>query len=424
MKGFLLVLLAAVAYAKHEEYIGLKSYYVSPSSMDQVKVLSAMVPQFDLDFISKIRLNHQGVVLVKPHYQAGFSKALAEKNIHFKVSTVDVKTQLDIDDARMEKQKAARTNETMSYDNYQTIEVIDKYLQDIAEEFSDIATLVVPAESFEGHPIQYLKISSTNFEDSSKPIIFINSGMNAREWIGPPTVTYAIHKLVEEITEGEEDLLEKFDWILLPVVNPDGYKYTSRRFWHKNRSTNQHPLSRLCPGVDIDMNFDFFWNNFGTSENPCNDNFPGGEAFSEVETRVVRDILLQYQRRITLYMSMHSYGSYVLYPWGHDGSLSAGAFALHTVGINIVDAIHEKALENFRRYVVGNSVLVTNTQTSGSSEDYAHDLGIPLTYDIELPGLDLGLEGFHLAPEYIQQVVEETWAGIVVGARRSGELFG
>lgn len=101
---------------------------------------------------------------------------------------------------------------------------IDAYLDDIAARFPDTVTLVSPARSFEGRPIKYLKISTTNFEDTSKPIIFIDGGIHAREWISPPTVTYAIHKLTEDITE--PDLLEKFDWILLPVVNPDGYDWT------------------------------------------------------------------------------------------------------------------------------------------------------------------------------------------------------
>lgn len=84
--------------------------------------------------------------------------------------------------------------------------------------------MVTPANSFEGRPINYLKISTTNFEDESKPVIFIDGGIHSREWVSPPSVTWAIHKLVEDVTE--PDLLENFDFILLPVVNPDGYKFT------------------------------------------------------------------------------------------------------------------------------------------------------------------------------------------------------
>lgn len=87
----------------------------------------------------------------------------------------------------------------------------------------------------------------------------------------------------------------------------------------------------------------------------------------------------------------------------------------------MVDAIHSKALSFFPRYVDGNSLLVINYAVAGASEDYAHSIEVPLSY--ELPGLAGGFHGFHLDPRYIEQVCLETWEGIVVGARRAGDLF-
>ncbi|KOB67948.1 Carboxypeptidase B, partial [Operophtera brumata] len=317
----------------------------------------------------------------------------------------------------------ARSGRQLPYDNYQELEVIDAYLDDIAASYPNLVTLVQPATTFEGRPIKYLKISTTNFQDTSKPVIFIDGGIHSREWISPPTVTWAIKKLVEDVTE--PDLLERFDWIILPVVNPDGYKFsfTTNRFWRKTRSTDQHSLSYLCPGVDGNRNYDFAWNTVGTSNNPCADTFAGSRAFSEIETQVVRDIIQENLHRMALYLTMHSYGSMILYPWGHDGSLSNNAFALHSVGIAMTDAIHSKAINYFPRYVVGNSLLVIGYGTSGAAEDYAHSVGVPLSYTYELPGLSGGFEGFHLDPRYIEQVCIETWEGIVVGARRAGDLW-
>jgi murein tripeptide amidase MpaA len=57
-----------------------------------------------------------------------------------------------------------------------------------------------------------------------KPILFIEGGMHAREWITIPTITWAIKKLLEDVTE--PDLLDKFDWIFLPIANPDGYEFS------------------------------------------------------------------------------------------------------------------------------------------------------------------------------------------------------
>lgn len=113
----------------------------------------------------------------------------------------------------------------------------------------------------------------------------------------------------------------------------------------------------------------------------------------------------------------------ILYGWGHDGSLSNNALGLHTVGITMANAINSKKLPNFPNYVVGNSALVLNYAAAGASEDYAHSIGVPLAYTIELPGLDWGLNGFHLNPIYIQQVCNETWEAIVAGARQAGDLY-
>lgn len=142
-----------------------------------------------------------------------------------------------------------------------------------------------------------------------------------------------------------------------------------------------------------------------------------------ISFQVVRDIILENLHRMALYLTMHSYGSMILYPWGHDGSLPNNALALHTVGIAMADAIHRNKISYFPNYVVGNSVLVIGYPAAGAAEDYAHAVGVPLSYTYELPGLAGGFEGFHLNPRYIEQVCRETWEGIVVGARRAGDLF-
>ncbi|XP_041969206.1 carboxypeptidase B-like [Aricia agestis] len=428
MKIWAIVLLTAAAVcAKHEKYIGWKSYIVQPSTLEQVKALHLLEPTLELDFLSHATTSREGVVLVKPEHQADFIAALAKLEVEYKVHAENIKEKLDYDDFLIERRNReirARNGRSLPYDNYQTLEAIDAYLDEIAAKYPDTVTLVEPAKSFEGRTIKYLKISTTNFEDDSKPVIFIDGGIHSREWISPPTVTYAIHKLTEDVTD--PDLLDNFDWIILPIVNPDGYKYShdTDRFWRKTRSTDQHTLGFFCPGVDGNRNYDFAWNTAGTSNNPCTEIFAGSKPLSEIETQVVAEIMKTYLPRMTLYLTMHSFGSMILYPWGHDGSLSQQALALHTVGINMAEAIHERALPNFPRYQVGNSALVIQYAAAGAAEDYAHSLGVPLSYTYELPGLSRDMWGFHLDPAYIPQVCEETWAGIIVGARRSRELFG
>ncbi|KAH9633644.1 hypothetical protein HF086_009744 [Spodoptera exigua] len=179
----------------------------------------------------------------------------------------------------------------------------------------------------------------------------------------------------------------------------------------------------ICRGVDANRNFDFVFKTVGTDWSPCGETYPGTHAFSQPETRVIRDILHENLARIALYINLHSFGSMIMYPWGHDGSLSQNALGLHTVGIAMANAIQNKALPNFPKYIVGNTGLVVQYFSAGAASDYAHYIGVPLAYGFELPGLEESYAGFHLDPKYIGQVCQETWEGFVVGARRAGDLF-
>ena len=47
---------------------------------------------------------------------------------------------------------------------------------------------------------------------------------NAREWISPATVTFILRELVTNPVYSH--LVDMFHWIIIPVLNPDGYVYT------------------------------------------------------------------------------------------------------------------------------------------------------------------------------------------------------
>lgn len=76
--------------------------------------------------------------------------------------------------------------------------------------------------SLEGRNLVFAKISTN--PNANNPIILIDGGIHAREWIAPAVVLYVLQQLVES---GENsDLLDGIDWYLLPVLNPDGYDYS------------------------------------------------------------------------------------------------------------------------------------------------------------------------------------------------------
>lgn len=54
--------------------------------------------------------------------------------------------------------------------------------------------------------------------------------------------------------------MQKFDFVVIPVANPDGYEYsmTENRFWRKTRSRNA-TVNKWCVGADANRNWGYRW---------------------------------------------------------------------------------------------------------------------------------------------------------------------
>ncbi len=89
--------------------------------------------------------------------------------------------------------------------------------------------------------------------------------------------------------EPYKTLLNESQIVWIPMINPDGAEEVER--FNSN-------------GVDLNRNFGFFWEN---------GSYSGSEAFSEPETRAIRDNLLD--EIYTLSFSFHTYGDYINYVW-------------------------------------------------------------------------------------------------------------
>ena len=88
--------------------------------------------------------------------------------------------------------------------------------------------------------------------------------------------------------------------MLVYLLNPDGYEYSrsTDRMWRKNRRKNENSK---CVGVDLNRIFD---KGFGenSSDDPCQEDYRGPEAFSEPEARALRDYVLKLQSEDTEYV--------------------------------------------------------------------------------------------------------------------------
>jgi len=196
------------------------------------------------------------------------------------------------------------------------------------------ASLFTVGDSFEGRAINGVKI---NIGGGSKPAVFLEGTMHAREWISAATTTWIINELLTTTDPAVQEIANAFEWYAIPVTNPDGYSFThtNTRLWRKTR----RPTSILCTGTDANRNWGFQWMTGGASTNACSDTFGGPNAFSEPEVDNLAKYLLTLGDNLVAYFSYHAYGQMMMTPYGYTTALLGNYQQLMRIGQKGVDAI-------------------------------------------------------------------------------------
>ena len=174
--------------------------------------------------------------------------------------------------------------------------------------------------SVEGRTIWAVKISDNPNMNEDEPKVGFDALVHAREPQSMATQMYFIWYLLENYGNDPEAtyLVNNREIFCVPCFNPDGYEYNRQTDpngggnWRKNRSNNGG-----CYGVDLNRNFGYKWgfDNIGSSPDPCSGTYRGPSAFSEPESHAIRDLAIQ--KNYGTHFNMHSYGGYILYPWGY-----------------------------------------------------------------------------------------------------------
>ncbi|KAK0162945.1 hypothetical protein PV327_006671 [Microctonus hyperodae] len=289
----------------------------------------------------------------------------------------------------------------MEWTRYHRLDDIYGYIDYLAQTYPDICSSMAIGTSFEGRPIKLLRISKG---EKNVPAIWIDGGIHAREWISTASVTYIINYLVEN----SDDL--KADYYILPVVNPDGYEYTFRgdRLWRKNRSSPEK--GGVCIGVDLNRNFGYRWGGLGTSRQPCREIYAGTGPFSEPETAAIKNFFEATSANFKAFLTFHSYGQYILYPWGYAQRVPPDYADLDRVAQKSAVAMKKATTQN-TVYTVGNSATALYAAAGGSDDWAKAMLKIKYAYTIELR--DKGRNGFILPAGYIIPTAKEALASVL-----------
>jgi len=308
----------------------------------------------------------------------------------------NVQAELDISEQEMQAQSLKR--QTNFFDNFQTSGVILNWLEQQAAANPTRAEVIVASQTYNGNNIYALHLGKGA---SPKQTLVLHCGIHAREWITPTACCWIIDSLLKEPA-----LLDSLEWVIIPVLNVDGYDYThtTDRLWRKNRQPN--PGSG-CAGTDLNRNYGYAWSGPGASGNPCSETYYGSSAFSGPELHGLRDILqgLASQNRLAAYFDIHAYGALWMSPWGYTCNQVPSDYnemnRVMTASITALRAV------NGRTYAYG-PICNTIYQTSGGSTDYTYgDLDAIHSYAVETFG-----NNFTPPPSFIGPIGREIWAGV------------
>ncbi|ELU16734.1 hypothetical protein CAPTEDRAFT_37545, partial [Capitella teleta] len=151
----------------------------------------------------------------------------------------------------------------------------------------------------------------------------------------------------------------------------------------------------------------------GATSDPCSSIYAGPYAFSEPETRAVRDFLLTNRSTLVACITFHSYGQFLLHPWGYTSDLPEDHEKLMFVLDHVVAVIQSTTGKQYTRGSSTNSdsdQLFTD-EAAGGSDDWAKAVaGLPFSFTFELR--DHGLHGFLVPEDEIEESGREMFAAL------------
>jgi len=281
-------------------------------------------------------------------------------------------------------------NFSSNTEKYPSYPEIKRFLSTSSGEMfpDDKATIDTIGSSVEGVPIQVLDIRShlwngdTNGTSCSSPLIWIVCGVHAREWTSPLTCLHFISQLANIFKAGGDEgiMFRKFRYRILPVANPDGYKYTfsSNPLMRVHRKNRRKLGCDTNDGVDLNRNFP---TGFVRMRSVCSDTYPGPEPFSEPETQAIRDAFQKDEP--WLYFSVHGNGNAWMYPYPY--AYSPKQSNSWESNKDVVDEVERKIHYKFSaEYRHGQASAIYGT-TGGTMFDWVYEkLHVKRSFVLEL----------------------------------------
>jgi carboxypeptidase T len=250
-------------------------------------------------------------------------------------------------------------------------------LHSLYNNHSNICELVSLGITYEGRNIWMMKITDNPFDKEDETAVLLLGAHHGNEKPSYESLIFFIKYILETYGKDDTDndgdgrisedyfdgmdndfdglidedpseqrvknIIDESVIFIVPMVNPDGVEYN----WRKNRAPNYGSFGNKNEitsfGVDLNRNYDYCWNlpfilpfNYMLPFiiNDKSWNYRGEFAFSENETKAIRDLVLS-QDNIKISLSYHSYSEVIMFPWTHTSLDTPDERLFISIGENI-----------------------------------------------------------------------------------------
>jgi len=299
---------------------------------------------------------------------------------------------------------------------FHNIETLGQEFDKLTMRFPGLAAVQTIGVTHEKRPIQALRLAKKPVTPGTPRLIFVGCH-HAREWISVETTLLIAKRVVEHAGEPRiGSLLSDAELWFIPMLNPDGHCYSTQRatqkgselprLWRKNRRVNGDGTI----GVDLNRNYGFGWGGPGTISIPGHRMYRGPFAFSEPETRALRDLVLG--GRTAGLLSYHSYGLEFAHPFGfHDAPCDLQCQTklqlLAELSIAMARTANEVDSQGYRAIAAADHYEDQEVRGDCADWVFATTGAVALTVELR-PDID-SLVGFQLEPDQILPTFEENW---------------
>ncbi len=358
---------------------------------------------------------------------------LAQTGLDFVVDESHTGRLRELDAARSRYADTARASPTgtrgvAGYPCYRTVDETYSDLAGVAQSHPEIAQWVdfgdswLETENGTGDDLRALVLGNQSIAGKS-PFVLI-AAMHPREMTTAETATRFAEYLVSGygVDPDISWILDHVEVHIVPLLNPDGRRQAEGLVsWRKNVD-NDFCSNTNSRGVDLNRNSSWFWAGPDGSSVECADTYRGDAVASEPETAAIESYLAQVlpdQWSLVLaggelppdpdpppedaqgvFVSLHSFGGQVLYPWEGSTTIAPNLSQLVTLG---------RKFGYYLDYRVCDSCL---TPAGGTTVDVAYG-----EYGVASYTFELGTTFFESCSSFEQTIWPAARDALLFGAR-------